>query len=266
MTPAIKPAPAAPAWKRRLPALLAGLGLLASHASDLRSPDSRLELKFAIGNATEPLSKAHYQRTYPNLMTMEGIAGDETTPPNRNTLTHLFSRLLAGPADNTICYYDARVDKMASHAYQLAKAVGLFSPWQHLNWYDRPPSSPAKAGGAETGIGNEPELEFFDALPTLWDDTKVLHRSIGEYAVIARRHGDEWFIGAMNSGEARKFDVALKFLPRGKKYRAEIYADDPAMTTRTHVRIEEKTADADTVLKCELSAQGGQAIRLTPQP
>jgi len=82
-----------------------------------------------------------YSRTYPNLMTQEGIGGDETSPSNTQTLTILFTRMLAGAADNTICYYDGRVDRNATHAYQLAKAVCFYSPWQFLYWYDRPQMS-----------------------------------------------------------------------------------------------------------------------------
>jgi alpha-glucosidase len=122
-----------------------------------------------------------YSRTYPNLMTQEGIAGDETKPTNNLTLTILFTRMLAGAADNTICYYDRRVDENASHAYQLAKSVCFYSPWQFLYWYDRPGRSPRRAGGAGGGhnvIGDEPELEFFDHVPTVWDDTKVIHGNI----------------------------------------------------------------------------------------
>ncbi len=140
-----------------------------------------------------------YSRTYPNLMTQEGIAGDETSPANELTLTILFTRMLAGAADNTICYYDQRVDRNASHAYQLAKAVCLFSPWQFLYWYDRPPPAPPDKGGAgnaDSVIGDEPELEFFDHVPTAWDDTRVLHGQIGQYAVIARRRGAEWYWAA----------------------------------------------------------------------
>ena len=73
-----------------------------------------------------------YSRTYPNLMTQEGIAGDETKPSNSLTLTILFTRMLAGAADNTICYYDRRIDDNASHAYQLAKSICYYSPWQFL--------------------------------------------------------------------------------------------------------------------------------------
>ena len=208
-----------------------------------------------------------YSRTYPNFMTQEGIAGDETSPVNSLTLTILFTRMLAGAADNTICYYNDRVDRNASHAYQLAKAVCFYSPWQFLYWYDRPSASPKKvggAGGAETGIGAEPEIEFFDHVPTVWDDTKVLQGRIGEYAVIARRKGAEWFIGCMNSGQARTLDVPLGFLESGRKYTAHLYTDDSTVATRTHVKIERRPVDAKTVLKASLSAQGGEAIHIVP--
>ena len=208
-----------------------------------------------------------YSRTYPNLMTQEGIGGDETSPSNTQTLNILFNRMIAGAADNTICYYDGRVARNATHAYQLAKAVCFYSPWQFLYWYDRPQASPQKtggAGGAETGIGNEPELEFFDHCPTVWDDTKVIRSSIGEYAVMARRSDRSWFIGCMNSGQPRTFDVPLEFLDAGSKYIAHIYSDDPAVPTRTHVRIERFVVDRDTQMRMSVSAKGGQAIRIVP--
>ena len=208
-----------------------------------------------------------YSRTYPNLMTQEGIRGDETKPSNSLTLAILFTRMLAGAGDNTICYYDARVDGNASHAYQLAKAVCIYSPWQFLYWYDRPGDSPGRlggAGGSRNTIGDEPELEFFDNVPTVWDDTKVIHGKIGEYAVIARRSGNRWFVGCMNSKEARKLDVPLDFLERGRKYVAHVYSDDPAIQTRTHVRIDRFLVDSETTLKAAMTARGGQAVRLVP--
>jgi len=208
-----------------------------------------------------------YSRTYPNFMTQEGIGGDETSPSNNQTLTILFTRMLAGAGDNTICYYDKRVDRNASHAYQLAKAVCFYSPWQFLYWYDRPQASPQNKGGAggqKNVIGDQPELEFYDHVPTVWDDTKVIHGSIGNYAVIARRSGESWFLGGMNSGEARTFEVPLNFLQPKKKYVAHIYSDDSKVDTRTHVRIERFIVNANTVLETSMTANGGQAIRIVP--
>jgi alpha-glucosidase len=208
-----------------------------------------------------------YSRTYPNLMTQEGIAGDETKPSNSQTLTVLFTRMLAGAADNTICYYDRRVDDNASHAYQLAKSVCFYSPWQFLYWYDRPNSSPRKAGGAAGSnnvIGDEPELEFFDHVPTVWDDTKVIYGQIGEYAVLARRSGQRWFIGCMNGNDAHSFDVPLDFLDKEWRYVAHIYSDDPTAPTRTHVKINRFIVDSSSVLKVVLRPRCGQAIRIHP--
>ena len=209
-----------------------------------------------------------YSRTYPNLMTVEGIHGDECKPLNTETLAFAFTRFLAGPADNTVCYYDARVDANASHAYQLAKPVCLFSPWQFLFWYDRPPASPARAGGAggaETQIGDDPELEFYNRMPTTWDETRVLQGRIGEYAVVARRRGDDWFIGFMNSGQERTFDAPLDFLPAGGAYDAWLYTDDPATPGRTHVRIDRRRVDRASVLALQAGAHGGVAVRLHPE-
>ncbi|MCP4455536.1 MAG: glycoside hydrolase family 97 protein [Planctomycetes bacterium] len=205
-----------------------------------------------------------YSRTYPNLMTQEGIRGDETKPSNQTTLTILFTRMLAGAGDNTICYYDSRVAKNASHAYQLAKAVCFYSPWQFLYWYDRPHGSPGTegAGGERQGIGNEPELAFFDAVPTVWDETRVIHGKIGKYAVMARRSGTDWFIGSMNSTQERTLDIPLDFLEPGRTYTAHVYSDDPAIPTRTHVRIDHKDVTAQTTHRATMTAQGGQAIHL----
>src|SRR6185312_7462900 len=83
-----------------------------------------------------------YSRTYPNLLTQEGIRGDEESPDNQKVLVTLFTRMIAGAGDQTNCYFAPRVDKMGSHASQMAKAICIYSPWQFLYWYDRPEDSP----------------------------------------------------------------------------------------------------------------------------
>ena len=73
-------------------------------------------------------SPTGYSRTYPNLLTQEGIRGDEESHYTQQTITTLFTRMIAGSADNTNCYFTDRVDKMSSHVAQMAKAVCIYSP------------------------------------------------------------------------------------------------------------------------------------------
>jgi alpha-glucosidase len=209
-----------------------------------------------------------FSRTYPNFLTMEGIRGDEESPTNSHTLITMFTRMLAGQGDNTICYYNERVDnKMGSHASQLAKAVCIFSPLQFLYWYDKAsPSLEKKDGlwGSTNYIGDEPELEFFNNVPTVWDETKVLNAKIGEYGVIARKKGNEWFVGGINGEEARTLNISFSFLDPGVKYSAKIYSDDPSVNTRTHVRIDNIKVDNISVYPAKLRANNGIAIHIIP--
>ncbi len=195
-----------------------------------------------------------WQRTYPNFMTAEGIGGDETRPSNEQALANLFTRMIVAPADHTFCYYNGYVDQTTSHASQLAKAVCFFSPWQFLFWYDRP----ANARG-------EPELELFEHLTTTWDETRVLRSRIGQYAVIARRKGTEWFLGCLNAGEPRTMKVSLDFLPEEASFEAHIYRDDSSVASRTKVAIERRDVDSRTALAASLSRRGGLAARFVPR-
>lgn len=206
-----------------------------------------------------------YSRTYPNLLTQEGIRGDETTVPNEHTLITMFTRMLAGAADNTVCYYSKKVDAMGSHASQLAKTVCLFSPLQFLFWYDRPAASPEKLDGLwgdTKHIGNEPELEFFRQVPTTWDETKVLKAKIGKLGVIARRKGADWYVGGINGTTARDVTIDFSFLDADALYEATIYTDDERVRTRTRVKIEKQELSAESQVGFKLKPNNGFAIRL----
>jgi len=194
-----------------------------------------------------------FSRTYPNLMTMEGIRGDEARPSVRQTLITTFTRMLAGRADNTVCYLNPRVDELWTHSLQLAKPVCLFSPWQFLFWYDRPEA-----------IGDLPELQFLKALPTTWDETRVLHGAIGEYAIVARRHGSEWFVGAMNAGAPRTLPISFEFLTPRQEYHATFYTHDPEATSRTKIKIKDQIIRSDSGYEVRLLPDHGAAIRIVP--
>lgn len=204
-----------------------------------------------------------YSRTYPNLLTQEGIRGDEESPFTEHTITTLFTRCIAGAADNTNCYFTNRVDKMGSHVAQMAKAVCIYSPLQFLYWYDKPVPDSAKTG-KEGEIQEVPELAWFNQLPTVWDETRVLEGDMEGFATIVRRSGDDWFLGSLNGTVARKVNWNCNFLDKGKKYKAVIYTDDSTMNTITKVKMQTMTIDYHSKISLNISARNGVAVHIFP--
>ena len=192
-----------------------------------------------------------WSRTYPNLMTQEGIGGNEEMPDAEHNTILPFTRFLCGPADYTPCYFNGRVKNTKAH--QLAMPVVYYSPITFLYWYDLP-----------NVYKGEKELDFWKYCPTVWDESKALQGEIGEYIVQARRSGNDWFVGAMNGLQAR--DITLNtadFLQKGKKYQVEIYNDNPALNTRTKVSTVVQTIKAGKILKLHLQPSGGAALRFS---
>jgi alpha-glucosidase len=192
-----------------------------------------------------------FSRTYPNLMTQEGIRGNEEMPDATHNTILPFTRFLAGAADYTLCYFNGRVKNTKAH--QLAMAAVYYSPLQFMFWYDRP----------EFYKGEE-ELEFWKAIPSVWDDSRALDGEIGEYIIQAHRSGNDWFVGAMTNTEARTVTVMTDFLEPGKKYTAHLYEDDDKLNTGTKVRTAHKKVKAGDKLILKLKASGGAALHFTP--
>ena len=192
-----------------------------------------------------------WSRTYLNLMTQEGIGGNEEMPDAEHNTILPFTRFLCGPADYTPCYFNGKVKNTKAH--QLAMPVVYYSPITFLYWYDLP-----------NVYKGEKELDFWKYCPTVWDESKALQGEIGEYIVQARRSGNDWFVGAMNGLQVR--DITLNtadFLQKGKKYRVEIHNDDPALNTRTKVASGMQTIKAGKTIKLHLQPSGGAALRFS---
>ena len=190
-----------------------------------------------------------WSRTYPNLMTQEGIGGNEEMPDAEHNTILPFTRFLCGPADYTPCYFNGRVKNTKAH--QLAMPVVYYSPVTFLYWYDLP-----------NAYKGELELDFWKYCPTVWDESKALQGEIGEFVVQARRSGDDWFVGAMTGLQARDITInTADFLQKGKKYRVEMYNDDPMLNTRTKVASTVQTLKAGKVMKLHLQPSGGAALR-----
>jgi len=220
----------------------------------------------------EPVMPTGLQRTLPNLMTQEGVRGQEYNAwsedggnPPAHTATLPFTRGLAGPMDFTpaIFYYGDEVvpgtRPQSTLAKQLAEFVVLYSPLQ-------------MAADAIENYENHPALSFIESCPTTWRRTVVPNAEIGHYVTIAREARDgsgSWFIGSLTDETARTLTLPLDFLEPGKRYRAMIYEDGPGADYRDNpmslaIRQVEVTA-ADT-LTLRLARSGGAAIRLTPVP
>lgn len=192
-----------------------------------------------------------FSRTYPNLLTQEGVRGNEEMPDAAHNVTLPFTRFLAGAADYTICYYNNRIK--TTHGHQLAMPVVFYSPLQFLYWYDAP-----------TSYNGEPEIEFFDKVKTVWDETKTVDGKIGEYITVARRSGKEWFVGTMTGNDGRRLSTPLLFLNEKQKYVANIYTDDDLVETKTKVRVSRLIVDNKTTLDFLLKPSGGCAIYFVP--
>jgi alpha-glucosidase len=207
------------------------------------------------------------RRTYPNVLTREGVMGAEynkwsarETPVHNTTLP--FTRMLAGPMDYTPGgfenvtkdQFEARNSNpmvMGTRVHQTALFVVFESAFQMVADYP----------GAYDG---QKETEFLKAVPATWDETRVINGRPARFITIARRSGREWYVGSITNWDPRELDLPLSFLGAGS-YNAEIYADGPNAATQAKDSVlEKRSVDAKTVLKLKLAPGGGAAIRLVP--
>jgi alpha-glucosidase len=108
-------------------------------------------------------------------------------------------------------------------------------------------------------------LKYLSAVPTDFDETKILDAKLGKYAVVAKRKGDQWFVGAMSSWDQKTVDLDFSFLPSGKTYQAEIYTDGKEAAVDAekydHRTI---TINRQSTVKVELAQGGGAIVYLHP--
>jgi len=204
------------------------------------------------------------QRTYPNVVGFEGIIGMEQSKAGvrdnpENRLTIPYTRMLGGLADFTpggfnnvkredfTAIMGGRPMVMGTRAHHLAIYVVYESPFQMVS--DWP----------ET-YRNDPSFKFIKDVPSSWDKTLVLQGYPEEYIVIARKRGDDWYLGAMTSRTPRNFDIELNFLDSGN-YIAEMYAD-AADSDQFPQKIDIKSirVKKGNKLKVKMVTDGGLAI------
>lgn len=207
-------------------------------------------------------------RTWPNIISNEGVRGMEWSKwsadanPEHN-LTLPFTRMFLGPMDYTpgamlnaqpkswAKVFD-RPMSLGTRCHQLAMYVVFESPLQMLA--DNP-----------SNYLREPEaMEFLAAVPSVWDETRVLDGKIGDYVLVARRSGRDWYVGAMTDWTARELEVDFSFLPAGD-FKMSIYQDGVnANRFAGDYKKVSGRADRTTRLKIKLAEGGGWAARLRP--
>jgi alpha-glucosidase len=185
------------------------------------------------------------RRQYPNLMTLEGVDGMERrTKPASNDLTIPYTRNVMGPVSYTIVHFER---SPGTHAYQMAMSIvyeaGLMIYAEHgkklLEW---------------------PGREMIKDVPSNWDEIRFIDGMPPSHIIIARRKGQDWFIGGMTDA-VRTANIPLDFLADRKEYNALIFRDE----THTTMIKETQTVTKATNLSLNMLERGGFAVRLSPK-
>ena len=182
-------------------------------------------------------------RTWPNVLTREGVRGHEwhmtrynrTLEPAHDTILP-FTRYVAGPGDYTPTVFDPVELRGISWAHEVAQAITFTSPFLCF-------------GGHPKDFVANPAKDVLMALPSTWDETRVLKGSEpGVVVAEARRKGDQWFIAVMNGGSASTLDLPLDFLGAGKWTSSQLFdakgnpyawdRQDRAVTGADHIRLD----------------------------
>ena len=178
------------------------------YCQDLLECAARHHLLVNFHGATIPRG---WQRTWPNLMSTEGVYGAEwynnvptfTAKAARHNATLPFTRNVIGPMDYTPCTFsDSQHPHITTNGHELALTVLFESALQHLA--DRPESYLAQPQAVQ---------DFFGYLPTTWDESRLVCGYPGEYVVMARRSGTTWYVAGINgSDEQRTLKFSLDFI------------------------------------------------------
>jgi len=224
----------------------------------------------------EPAMPTGIQRTWPNLMTQEGVRGQEYNAwdrrggnPPAHTVTIPFTRGLAGPTDFTPAIFNFSEIIEGTHphstlAKQLGEFVVIYSPLQ-------------MAADAIENYEGHPGLSFIESCPTTWRKTLLLNGEIGRFITVARQErafyregmqqngGDRWFVASITNEEAREIDITLDFLDEGSIYRAVIYEDGPGADYELNpyaLSIRQLEVTCKDKIHLNLVRSGGAAIRI----
>ncbi|MBN9658811.1 MAG: glycoside hydrolase family 97 protein [Acidobacteria bacterium] len=207
------------------------------------------------------------ERTWPNVMGYEAVLGMEQSkagardnPDNHVTLP--FTRMLTGLMDYTPGGFENATKAGFLPRGRAPMVMGTRA--HHLAMYAIYDAPVQMVADSPAAYKDQPSFQFIKSVPAAWDESKVLAGSPGEFIVMARRHGNEWFLGAMTNWTQREVEIPLSFLPAGA-FTAEIYADAAdSATLPKNISIRKQAVDRAKTLKLTMAPGGGYAARLAP--
>lgn len=191
------------------------------------------------------------RRTFPNIMTYEGVRGaehykwveDDPTPEHNCTLP--FTRNISGPMDYTPTSFSTP-RRTSTYAHELALPFLFESGW--ICMADKPEE-----------FRKCPAKDLLQNLHADWNDIRFIDGYPGEYCCLARRKGDDWFIAAINSDTDRRIEIHFNFLT-GENYKAKLYTDDG----EDSLTIKNLDISDNSFEKFDLVKNGGFVIHLVP--
>ena len=208
-------------------------------------------------------------RTWPNLISTEGVRGleqakwsDFANPEHDVTIP--FTRMFLGPMDYTPGAMRNGSKKSFAHVFETPMSMG--TRCHQLAMYVVYESPLQMLADSPSNYLREPEaMEFLGPVPTVWDETRVLDGKIGDYVAVARRHGRDWYVGAMTDWTARDLEIDLSFLPAGS-FELDAYADG-VNADRWASDYARTKSDVDRTrrVRVHLAEGGGWAARLRPR-
>ncbi|NRF37343.1 glycoside hydrolase family 97 protein [Pedobacter foliorum] len=208
------------------------------------------------------------EKTYPNIVNYEAVRGaesdkwDYTINPDHHLIIP-FLRMLAGPFDYTP---GAMRNKTKAEFKPIDPGLpsGQGTRCHELAMfviYDQPF---AMLADSPTAYKQSPEtMKFLSAVPTVADETKVLDAKLTEYALMAKRKGDRWYVGAMTNWTERNIKLDFGFLEPGVNYTAQIYTDaTDANVNATHYDLKTITVNNRMKMELKLSSGGGAVLMI----
>ena len=208
-------------------------------------------------------------RTWPNEFTREGTLNYENDKWNDlvnpdHDINIAFTRLLAGSTDYHLGGFRALSPSLFKIHYTRPFVQG--TRCHMLAMYVVLENAIGMVCDDPVAYIGQPGFEFIQHVPVTWDETHVIDAKSSEWLVIARRKGNDWYIGAITNHEPRTITKAFDFLPEGN-YTAEIYSDAPASDPNlNHLKKEIKQVTRETLMTMLLAPGGGQVMHLYPSP